>query len=51
MVNNVLKLNLGAMEIEIDAKPVFGWINKEYSSSLYHASLTLDCKTLISQIP
>ena len=44
-------LNLKAVEIEIDAKPMFGWIFEEYDSSLHHISLILDCKTLISQIP
>ena len=39
------------MKIEIDAKTVlFGWII-EYSNSLHHASLSLDCDTLLSQIP
>ena len=51
MVNNVWKLNLGAVEIEIDAKTTFGWIIEEYSSSLHHASLSLDCNILLSQIP
>lgn len=41
-------LNLGEVEIEIDAKIVFGWIIEEYSSRLHHASLILDCRTLIS---
>ena len=39
------------MKIEIDAKTVFGWIIEEYSNSLHHASLSLDCDTLLSQIP
>ena len=43
-------LNLGAVEIEIDAKIVFGWIIEEYSSNLHHVSLILDCRALINWI-
>lgn len=39
------------MKIELDVKIVFGLIVEEYNSNLYHASLILDCKTLINQIP
>ena len=44
-------LNLVAMEIELDAKLVIGWIFEEYNSNLQHAALILDCRTLISHIP
>ena len=29
---------------------MFGWITEEYSISLHHASLILNCKTLVNQI-
>lgn len=35
-------LNLGVVEIEIDTKPMFGWIIEEYGSSLHHIFLILD---------
>ena len=44
-------LNLVAMEIELDAKLVIGWIFEEYNSNLQRAALILDCRTLISHIP
>ena len=43
-------LNLATMEVELDAKVVYGWITKEYNCSLVHGFLILDCKTLIIQI-
>lgn len=42
-------LNLVVVEIKIDAKFVFGQITKKYINNLDHASLILDCQTLISQ--
>ena len=45
------ELNLSAVEIEIDAKVVLGWVSDTYNCNLHHAALILDCKTLISQIP
>lgn len=42
-------LNFVDMEIELDAKVVLGWISNEYNNSLHHASLIIDCRTLISQ--
>ena len=41
-------LNLKVVKIELDVKIVFGWIIEEYSNSLYHVSLILDCRTLIN---
>ncbi|KAL0014620.1 hypothetical protein SO802_001689 [Lithocarpus litseifolius] len=45
------ELNLSAVEIESDAKVVLGWISNSYNYNLHHATLILDCTTLISQIP
>ena len=45
-----ISLNLLAVEIELDAKVVLGWITEEFNSNLHHASLILDCMTLIIQI-
>ena len=45
------ELNLSAVEIEIDAKVVLGWISDSYNYNLHHATLILDCRTIISQIP
>lgn len=42
-------LNLVVVEIKIDAKFVFGQITKKYINNLDHATLILDCQTLISQ--
>lgn len=42
-------LNLVVVEIKIDAKFVFGQITMKYINNLDHASLILDCQTLISQ--
>lgn len=44
-------LNLPAVEIEIDAAIVLGWMSNSYSSNSYHASLILDERTIINQIP
>ena len=41
-------LNLEVVEIELDVKIVFGWVVEEYSSNLHHASLILDCRTLLN---
>lgn len=41
-------LNLVAIEIELDAKVVVGWISEEYNSNLQHAAFILICRTLIS---
>lgn len=41
-LNFMQDLNLPAMEIEIDATIVLGWMSNSYSSNSYHASLILD---------
>lgn len=41
-------LNLGVVEIELDVKIVFDWVAEEYSNSLYHTFVILDCRILIS---
>jgi len=45
-----LNLDIAAVEIELDAKVVYGWIIEEYNCKLHYVSLILDCGTLISQI-
>ena len=45
-----ISLNLLAVEIELDAKVVLGWITEEFNSNLHHASFIWDCRTLIDQI-
>lgn len=42
-----ISLNLLAVEIELDAKVVLGWITKEFNSNLHHVSFIWDCRTLI----
>ena len=44
-------LNLLAVEIEIDARVLLGWVTEEYNGNLHHASLIMDCITLINLIP
>ena len=39
-----------AVEIEVDAKVVLGWVTKEFNYILHHASLIMDCRTLINWI-
>lgn len=46
-----INLNLVAVGIEVDAKVVLGWITNDFNTNLHHASLIMDCKTLISRIP
>ena len=46
-----ISLNLVAIEIEVDAKVVLGWITNNFNTNLHHASLIMDYRTLISQIP
>ena len=43
--------NLLEVEIEIDARVLFGRVTEEYNGNLYHASLIMDCMTLINLIP
>ena len=45
-----ISLNLLAVDIELDAKVVLGWITEEFNSNLHHASFIWDCRTLIDQI-
>ena len=42
-----INLNLVAVEIEVNAKVVVGWIINDFNSNLHHASHTMDYKTLI----
>jgi len=44
-------LNLLAIEIEIDARVLLDWVTEEYNDNLHHASLIMDCMTLINLIP
>lgn len=46
-----VNLNRLAVEIEVDAKVVIGWVTEEFNYILQHASLIMDCKTLINWIP
>ena len=46
-----VNLNLLAVEIEVDARVSLGWMMEEYNYNLHHASLIMDCRTLINQIP
>ena len=45
-----VNLNLLAVEIEVDARVSLGWVMEEYNYNLHHASLIMDCRTLINQI-
>ena len=40
-----------AVEIEIYAKIIFGWVFGNHNSNLHHIFLIMDCMTLINQIP
>ncbi|KAK9999219.1 hypothetical protein SO802_018822 [Lithocarpus litseifolius] len=46
-----LSLNIYAVEVEIDAKVVCGWITNSSSSNLNLSPLIVDCRTLLSRIP
>ena len=46
-----VNLNLLAIEIEVDVRVILEWVTEEFNSNLYHTSLIMDCKTLISWIP
>ena len=46
-----VNLNLLAVEIKFDAIVMLGLVSSHYSSNLHHASLIMDCKPLINQIP
>lgn len=46
-----VNLNLLAVEIEVDAKVVLGWVTEEFNYILHHASLIINCRTLINRIP
>ena len=46
-----ISLNLVAFEIEVDTKVVLGWITNDFNTNFHHASLIMDCRNLISQIP
>ena len=46
-----VNLNLLAVEIKFDAIIMLGLVSSHYSSNLHHASLIMDCKPLINQIP
>ena len=39
-----VSLNLLAVEIELDAKIVLGWVFEDFNSNLHHASLIMDCR-------
>ena len=41
-----VSLNLLAVEIELDAKIVLGWVSKDFNSNLHYASLIMDCRLL-----
>lgn len=44
-----VNLNLLAVEIEFDGIIMFGWVSGNDNSNLHHASLIMDCRTLINQ--
>ena len=46
-----ISLNLLAFELELDANVVLGWVFGNLNSNLHHASLIMDCRSLINQIP
>ena len=45
-----INLNLLAVELELDANVVLGWVSGSFNSNLYHASLIIDYRTLINLI-
>ena len=42
-----VNLNRLTVEIEVDAKIVFGWVTEEFNYILHHTSLIMDYKTLV----
>ena len=45
-----INLNLLAVELELDANVVLGWVSGSFNSNLHHASLIIDYRTLINLI-
>lgn len=46
-----INLNLLAVELELDANVMLGWVSGNFNSNLDHASLIMNYRTLINQIP
>lgn len=46
-----INLNLAAVEVELDAKILLGWLSGQHNANKAHSLLITDCRNLLTRIP